>query len=234
VQMALRLDDRPVNAVMTPRTQIESLDLGDSEEESRGKIVASAYSRFPVVEGMPPQVVGIVEGKKLLAAALAEKPFDLRAAMRLPLYVPSSVTALRALEVFKASGEPLALVVDEFGELEGLVTLHDILTSLVGDIASREEPANPSVVRRDDGSWLIDGMMPVDAVRDTIGLATLPGEGTGDFHTLGGFIMARIHRIPRVGDKTNLAGYRFEVVDMDGRRVDRVLITPSKKAARRG
>jgi putative hemolysin len=230
VHMALRLDDRPVSAVMTPRTQIESLDLGDDPAENRRKIVASAYSRFPVVEGTPPQVLGIVEGKKLLAAAYTGKPFDLRAALRKPLYMPASVTALRALEIFKASGEPMALVVDEFGELEGLATLHDILTSLVGDIASSEEPASPSVVRHDDGSWLIDGMMAIDAVKDAIGLAMIPGEGSGEFHTLGGFVMSRLHRIPRVGDRTGVSGYRFEVVNMDGRRVDRVLVAPPRKA----
>jgi putative hemolysin len=228
VQMALRLDDRPVNAVMTPRTQVEFLDLGDSDAENRRKIVASAYSRFPVVEGTPPQVLGIVEGKKLLAAALSGLAFDLRAVLRPPLYVPASVTVLRALEIFKASGEPMALVVDEFGEFEGILTLHDIMTSLVGEIASPEVPSTPSVLRRDDGSWLVDGMVPIDAVKDTIGLATLPGEGEGDFHTLGGFIMARINRIPKVGDKTSVAGFRFEVVVMDGRRVDRVLIVPPK------
>jgi putative hemolysin len=233
VQMALRLDDRPVNAVMTPRTQVEFLDLGDSETENRRKIVASAYTRFPVMEGTPPQVMGIVEGKKLLAAALTGKPFDLRSVLRPPLYVPASVTALRALEIFKASGEPMALVVDEFGELEGILTLHDIMTSLVGDIASPETPGSPSVVKRDDGSWLVDGMVPIDSVKDTIGLTNLPGEGEGDFHTLGGFIMARINRIPKVGDKTAVAGYRFEVVVMDGRRVDRVLIVPPKRAAKR-
>jgi putative hemolysin len=228
VQMALRLDDRPVNAVMTPRTQVEFLDLGDSEAASRRTIIESAHSRFPVVEGTPPQVLGIVEGKKLLAAALTGQAFDLRAVLRPPLYVPASVTALRALEIFKVSGAPMALVVDEYGELEGILTLHDILTSLVGEIASPEEPGDPSVLKRDDGSWLIDGMVPIDTVRDTIGLASLPGEGEGDFHTLGGFIMARVNRIPKVGDKTAVAGYRFEVVVMDGRRVDRVLIVPPK------
>jgi magnesium and cobalt exporter, CNNM family len=233
VQMALRLDDRPVSAVMTPRTQIESLDLGDGEAENRGRIITSAYSRFPVVEGEPPQVIGIVEGKQLLAAALAGKPFDLKAVMRPPLYVPASVTALRALEIFKVSGEPMALVVDEYGELEGLLTLHDIMTSLIGDIASLEAPDSRSIRRRDDGSFLVDGMAPIDAVRDAVGLVALPGEGAGDFHTLGGFIMARINRIPKVGDRTTVSGHRFEVVAMDGRRVDRVLIMPPKRPAKR-
>jgi len=229
VRMALRLDDRPVSAVMTPRTQIESLDLGDSEEENRRKICASAYSRFPVVESTPPQIAGIVEVKNLLAGMLTGNPFDLRSALRPPLYVPSSVTELRALEIFKASGEPMALVVDEFGELEGLLTLNDIMQSLVGNIASPEERADPTVVRRDDGSWLVDGMMPLDAVKDLIGAATLTGEGTGDFHTLGGYIMSRINRIPKPGDKVVESGFRFEVMDMDRRRVDHVLIIPPQK-----
>jgi putative hemolysin len=233
VQMALRLDNRAVGAMMTPRTQVEWLDLGDPPDENRRKIMAGVYSRYPVVEGDPPQVLGIVEVTKLLTAALAGRPFDLRAALRPPAYVPSSVTALRALEIFKASGEPMALVVDEFGELEGLVTLHDVLTALVGDIASPEEPAGSTLVQRDDGSWLVDGMMPIDTVKDAIGLAILPGEGRGDFHTLGGFVMARLHRIPRVGDRTSVSGYRFQVVEMDGRRVDRVLIVPPKRAAKR-
>ncbi len=233
VQMALRLDNRAVGGMMTPRTQIEWLDLGDPADKNRRKIMAGDYSRFPVVEGDPPQVLGIVEVTKLLSAALAGQPFDLRAALRPPAYLPSSVTALRALEIFKASGEPMALVVDEFGELEGLVTLHDVLTALVGDIASSEGPAGASLVRREDGSWLVDGMMPIDAVKDAIGLAIVPGEGRGDFHTLGGFVMARLHRIPRVGDKTGVSGYRFQVVEMDGRRVDRVLVIPPKRAAKR-
>jgi magnesium and cobalt exporter, CNNM family len=218
---------------MTPRTQVEWLDLGDGEAQNRDKIVRSPYSRFPVVEGEPPQVSGIVEGKTLLAAALAGKPFDLKAAMRPPLYVPASVTALRALEIFKASGEPMALVIDEYGELDGLLTLHDIMTSLVGDIASPQAPRGESIARRDDGAWLVDGMVPLDRVKDATGLAALPGESEGDFHTLGGFIMARLNRIPKVGDKTAVAGHRFEVVQMDGRRVDRVLIVPPRRAAKR-
>jgi len=134
VQMAFRLGDRRVGAVMTPRTQVDWLDLADPVEEQRRKVASSAYSRFPVVEGSTAQVAGIVQVKDLLAQVLGDKPFDLRAAVRRPLYVPNTVTALRALEIFKKSGEPMALVVDEYGAFEGLVTLHDILQALVGDI----------------------------------------------------------------------------------------------------
>jgi putative hemolysin len=233
VQMVFRLGDRRVSAVMTPRTQVEWLDLTDSEEENRRKIHESAYSRFPVVEGGPQHVVGIAQVKDLHTAALAGRPFDLRAALSAPLFVPNTVTALRALEIFKKSGAPMALVVDEYGDFEGVVTLHDILQSLVGDIADPTDADSQAVVRRDDGSWLVDGMVTADEVKDLTGLPRLPGEDSDDFQTLGGFLMARINRVPKVGDRITVQGIRFEVVDMDGRRVDRVLITPPKPAGRR-
>jgi putative hemolysin len=217
--------------VMTPRTKVEWLDLADSEAENKQKIVASQNSRFPVIDGDPTVVAGVVQVKDLLIAQLAGKPYDLRAALRPPLYLPNTVTALRALEMLKKSGEPMALVVDEYGDFEGIVTLTDIMEALVGDIANPDEEEDPPVVTRDDGSWLIDGMVPVDEIKDVIGLKHLPGEETGDFQTLGGFMMAQVNRVPRVADHFVIDGYRFEVVDMDGRRVDRVLIVPPKTAA---
>ena len=161
VEMALRLGDRRASAVMTPRTQIEWLDLDDSEEDNRRKIRESNYSRFPLVQGGSQQVIGIVQAKDLLAACLAEQPLDLRAATRPPLYLPNTVTVLRVLEVFKTSGEPMALIVDEYGDLEGLVTPSDILETLVGDIPGSPE-ADQRIVRRDDETWLIDGMVGLD------------------------------------------------------------------------
>jgi putative hemolysin len=232
VQMALRLGDRRVSAVMTPRTQVEWLDLQDDEAEHRQKILASPHSRFPVFDGGPQQVSGIVQVKDLLVAALAGKPLDLRATMRPPLFLPNTVTALRALELFRRSGEPMALVVDEYGDFEGVVTLNDILQALVGDIASPDAETDPAIVRRDDGSWLFDGMVGIDEVKDVTGIGELPGEEEGEFHTLGGFVMASVHRVPTVGDHFAVEGYRFEVMDMDGRRVDRVLVVPP--TARRG
>ncbi|HVH76993.1 MAG TPA: hemolysin family protein [Stellaceae bacterium] len=232
VEMALRLGDRRVSTVMTPRTQIESLDLGDAEAENRRKIRDSAYSRFPVVQGGTQQVVGIVQVKDLLAAAISGQPFDLRAATRPPLYLPSTVTVLRALEVFKTSREPMALIVDEYGDLEGLVTLTDILEALVGELPQTGE-ADQRVVRREDGTWLIDGMVGLDELKQVLSLSRLPGEDT-DFHTLGGYLMARLNRVPMVADRVTVAGYSFEVVDMDGRRVDRVLVSPAGVKARRG
>jgi putative hemolysin len=231
VEMALRLGDRRASAVMTPRTQIEWLDVDDPEAENRRKIQESAHSRFPVVEGGSQQVIGIVQSKDLLIGALAGQPFDLRAATRPPLYLPNTVTVLRVLETFKTSGEPMALIVDEYGDLEGLVTQGDIFTALVGDIPGSAD-ADQRVVHREDGTWLIDGMVGLDELKQVLDVSRLPGEDA-DYHTLGGYMMARLNRIPMVADRVSAAGYRFEVVKMDGRRVDRVLISPIKAKGRR-
>jgi len=224
VEMALRLGDRRVSAVMTPRTQIEFLDLDDPADELRRHIRESAFSRFPVVQGGTHQLAGIVQVKDLYDAALGGAPFDVRAVLRTPLFLPNTVTVLRALEVFKTTGEALALVVDEYGDLEGLVTLHDILQALVGELPGADE-TDPRVVHREDGSWLFDGMVALDEIKQALHLLHLPGEDAG-FHTLGGYLMARLNRVPMVADRVIAGGYRFEVVEMDGRRVDRVLVTP--------
>ncbi len=146
--------------------------------------------------------------------------------------MPNTVTVLRALEVFKTSGEPMALVVDEYGDLEGLVTLTDILEALVGDIPGAGE-SDPRIVRREDGTWLVDGMIGIDEVKQALGVAHLPGEDA-EFHTLGGYLMARLNRVPMVADRITADDWRFEIVEMDGRRVDRVLIVPVKARGRRG
>ena len=232
VEMALRLGDRRVSAVMTPRTQIEFLDLDDPEEEIRRHIRDSAYSRFPVVQGGTHQLTGIVQVKDLLAAAFDGQPFNLRAALRPPLFLPNTVTVLRALEVFKTSSEPMALVVDEYGDLEGLVTLTDILEALVGELPDAGE-TDPRIVKREDGTWLIDGMVGLDELKQVLGVTQLPGEDP-DFHSVGGYLMARLNRVPMVADRVTAGDWRFEIVEMDGRRVDRVLVAPVKMQSRLG
>ncbi|HVC55618.1 MAG TPA: hemolysin family protein [Stellaceae bacterium] len=224
VEMALRLGERRVGALITPRTQIEFLDLDDPAEETRRRIRESAYSRFPVVQDGTHQFAGIVQVKDLLTATLAGQPFDLRAALRPPLFMPNTVTVLRALEVFKTSGEPMALVVDEYGDLEGLVTLTDILEALVGEFPGSGE-TDARIVRREDGTFLVDGMLGLDELKLLLGVGELAGEDT-DFHTLGGYLMARLNRVPMVADRIIAGNWRFEIVEMDGRRVDRVLIVP--------
>jgi putative hemolysin len=232
VEMALRLGDRRVSSVMTPRTQIEFLDIDDPADELRQQIRNSAYSRFPVVRGGVDQLAGIVQDKDLLAACLAGEAFDLKPALRQPLFLPNTVSVLRALEMFKSSGEPMALVVDEYGDLEGLVTLTDILEALVGDIPEIGD-TDQRIVRREDGTWLIDGMVSLDEVKQLLGVSALPGEDP-EFHTLGGFMMARLHRVPMVADRVTAGDFLFEIVDMDGRRVDRVLIQPVTAQPKQG
>ena len=230
VQMALRLGDRRVNAVMTPRTQLEWLDLQDDAEENRRKVRDSDYSRFPVFDGSPEQVAGIVEVKDMLTAEMSGRSFELKPLVKPAMFIPETATALRALEMFRKSGEPMALVVDEFGDLQGAVTLDDILQSLVGDIAEPGEPPSPSIERQPDGSFIVDGMTPLDQVRDLLHLRNdHEDETAGDYHTLGGFVMARLHRIPTVGSRVEADGVQYEVIGMDGRRVDRVMIVAPKK-----
>ncbi len=232
VEMALRLGDRRIGGLMTPRTQIEFLDLDDAEDEIKRQIRESSYSRFPVLQGGTHQLAGIVQVKDLYDAALAATPFNPRAALRPPLFLPNTVTVLRALEVFKTSGEPMALVVDEYGDLEGLVTLTDILEALVGDIPG-SAAGDSRIVRREDGTWLVDGMIGLDELKQALGVAHLPGEDA-EFHTLGGYLMARLHRVPLVADRITADEWRFEIVEMDGRRVDRVLIAPVRAKGRGG
>ncbi|MGE0260890.1 MAG: hemolysin family protein, partial [Alphaproteobacteria bacterium] len=225
VEMALRLGDRRVSSVMTPRTQVEFLDLDDPADDLRRQIRESPYSRFPVVHGGVDHLAGIVQDKDLLAACLAGAAFDLKPALRQPLFLPNTVSVLRALEMFKSSREPMALVVDEYGDLEGLVTLTDILEALVGDIPEIGD-TDQRIVRREDGTWLLDGMVSLDEVKQLLGVSALPGEDP-DFHTIGGYMMARLHRVPMVADRVTAGDFLFEVVDMDGRRVDRILIMPA-------
>ena len=232
VEMALRLGDRRISAVMTPRTQVEFLDVEDTDEENRRRIRDSNYSRFPVVEGGTHQLAGIVQAKDLLDAALSGQPFNLRAAVKPPLFLPNTVTVLRALEVFKSTGEPMALVVDEYGDLEGLVTITDILEALVGDI-SEAGISDPRIVRREDGTLLVDGMIGLDELKHALGVSSLPGDDA-DFHTLGGYLMSHLNRVPMVADRVTAGGYSFEIVEMDGRRVDRVLVAPVSAKVRRG
>jgi putative hemolysin len=230
VDMALRLNDRRVSALLTPRTQMEGIDLEDGQSENLRKILDSHYSRFPVFDGGLDKVVGILESKDLLQPAFNGEPVDLRAIVQKPLYIPETATALGALELFKRSGSPIALIVDEYGAIQGLLTLNDLMQSLVGDIATPGLEEDPAAVQRDDGSWLVDGMHPIDEVGQLIGFGPMEDDEHGGFQTLGGFMMAHLNRIPAPADRVTINGYCFEVMDMDGRRVDKVLVIPPAHA----
>jgi putative hemolysin len=225
VEGVLRLGDRPISAMMTPRTEVIWFDVDDSPDEIRRKITESAHSRFPVAHGSLDTILGIVQTKDLLIHSLSGQPVDLKAVLQRPLYVPETKPVLDVIELFRESRNHIALVIDEYGGLTGMVTINDILEGIVGDMPAVGEPAQPSAVQREDGSWLLDGLMPVDEFQDLLQIE-LPEESRGYYQTVGGFVMAELGRIPSAADHFEWGQLRFEVVDMDGHRVDKVLVAP--------
>lgn len=225
VEAVLALDRLHVTAIMTPRPKIVWVDLEDPDEVNWRKIVASGHSHFPVHRGGPDNIVGMLAVKALWANSAAGFQTPMRDLMTKPLFVPETVSCIQLLELFKHSSRHIALVTDEFGTVSGIVTLIDVLESIVGDIPSRGKPAGPESNQRADGSWLIDATMAVVDVRDVLGVSELPTEGRADFQTLGGFIMTHFGRIPKAGEFFEAGGFRWEVVDMDRFRVDKVLVT---------
>ncbi|MFA7198253.1 MAG: hemolysin family protein [Methanoculleus sp.] len=226
VESVFRLADRRVGVLMTPRPDIVALDVEDPAEENWQIMEESGHIYFPVYREHLDNLLGIVSVRDLWARTISGGTLDLTKAIKPAFFVPESVPALSVLDEFKASRARIALVTDEYGSIQGLVTIHDIMESIVGGIPSSGQAPEGPVVRREDGSWLLDGMLPVDELHDIIGMDTLPGEGQGYYRTLGGFVMMYLERTPKTGDVFTWNNFLFEVVDMDGYRVDKVLITP--------
>jgi putative hemolysin len=224
IEGVLRLDERSIGAFMTPRIQMVWIDVGDSPEILRAKILDSPHSRFPVIQGSFSNVLGVVSAKDILKQSLSGQPTNLRQALGPPLFVPESASALRVLELFKREGTHFALVTDEYGGIQGLVTDRDILEAIVGELPSRDEPHEPEVIVREDGSWLVDGLLNIDRLKEILQMDILPDEESGRYHTVSGFMMTQLGGIPAVGQHFEWESFRFEVMDMDGRRVDKVLI----------
>ena len=230
VEGVFDLGEREARELMTPRYRLIALDVEDPLETNLRKMAEAPHHVFPVYEGDLDHLIGLAPVKKLWAASLSGEAVDLRTLADPAVIVPETLPALEALERFRDRAVDVAMVVDEFGGVQGLLTLHDLLEAITGDLAA--PPAGEQAwVQRADGSWLLDGALPVHEVRDVLQLAEFPGEDSGDFETLGGFIMSRLERIPAVGDATDWEGLRFEVADMDGRRVDRVLVAPVPEEA---
>lgn len=222
VGRVLRLGERRIGELFTPRPSMVALDVDAPPEENWSKIAASGHFYFPVYEGVPDRVLGLVSVKDLWAKAIkGEKP-DLRSLLHEPVYLPEGVSALRGLERLRETGSHLALVLDEYGGVEGLVTLHDLLRAIVGELPSQQ--AEPLAVRREDGSWLLDGKLPLSDMSDILGISSAHAGHMEEFQTLGGFVMGSIGHVPKTGDHFEWGGMRFEVIDMDERRVDKVLV----------
>jgi putative hemolysin len=225
IESVLRLDERRASVIMTPRTQIVYFDIEDSLEDIRRKIALSHHSRFPVIDGHLDNVLGIVRAKDILLQSLDGQPLELKALLIPPIFCPENITALKVLELFKQQGTHLALITDEYGGVQGMVTHNDILEDIAGYIPSAGEPAEPQATRRPDGSWLLDGLLHIDQLKEIFDLEKLPEEDFGLYQTVGGFVMTQVRSIPTTGQRFVWGKLRFEVVDMDGRRVDKVLVT---------
>ncbi|MEH1967960.1 hemolysin family protein [Nostoc sp.] len=226
VERVFRLGDRPVSYLMTPRPDIVWLDLDDSAEENRQKMVDSAYSRYPVCQGGLDNVLGVIPVTDLLARSFRGEALDLTIGLRQPVFVPESTRGLKVLELFKQTITHMALVVDEYGVIQGLVTLNDIMSEIVGDVPSTDGQDQPQAVQREDGSWLLDGMLPVEEFLELFGMEEWESEERGSYQTLGGFVITHLGRIPAAADHFEWQSMRIEVMDMDGNRVDKVLVVP--------
>lgn len=226
VSRALRLDDQRVGALMTPRMDVHFIDLEDPLETSLLKIAESSYNRFPVCKGDLSHIVGVIHAGSLFEQTIRGQQVDISAAIQPPLFVPETISAMQLLETLKKNRAELALVIDEYGEIEGIVTLSDVLGALVGDVSIIDQNHEVDAVQREDGSWLIDAGVSFDRFRELLDTNVhFPEESAGAYHTLAGFVMTWLGHIPKISDYFEWEGYRIEVVDMDRNRIDRLLIT---------
>jgi putative hemolysin len=216
----MRLGDRPVRAVMTPRREVDMVDLTDGPDDIRRTILDSVHSRLPVHAGTPDEMLGIIQAKGLLDAYLRGERPDIKSQVRPAANVPDTADALDVVDVIKGSPVHMALVHDEYGHFQGVVTNADILEAIVGDFRTDEGPAEPDAVQRDDGSWLIAGSMPVDEMADRLFVAVPQERG---YHTAAGFMLNQLGHLPDVGESFDSQGWRFEVIDLDGHRIDKIL-----------
>jgi putative hemolysin len=212
---------------MTPRTQIDWLDLEDDEKHLWNVITESSHSGLPVARGSLDEIVGIVFVKDILACR-EQNSLRIDGKVQEPLFVPRSLRAFRLLEQFQQSGIHVAVVLDEFGGMIGLVTLHDILEQLVGELPEEEDA--PEITPRNDNSWLVDGLISIEEFRSFFAIQELPFEDNGHYQTLGGFISSYLGRIPKTGEIFELAGWTFEIVDMDRKRIDKIIVAKKKGA----
>lgn len=237
VQRVFQLGDQRVAAIMTPRPDIEWIDVDAGEEELREFLASHSHTQFVVCHGGLDEVLGIVRSADLLPLAFKGARIDLRSLTREALFVPDSMPAVQLLESFRGSHKHVALVMDEYGAVEGLVTVTDLLTAIVGDLPADASEAQGSFISRADGSWLVEGSAAMEEVAEHFGLDNLPEDERGTYQTIGGFVMARLGRVPKASDHFEWGGMRFEVMDMDGRRIDKVLVAratssrPEQKAS---
>jgi putative hemolysin len=225
VERIFTLDDVRASTLMTPRTQIVWLDLEETPDTHLETVRQSGHSRFPVARGSLDDVAGVVFAKDLLTQTLYGQGLEVEKHIRIPVFVPKSMSGLRILELFKKAGTHIALVIDEYGGVLGLITINDILEHIVGDMPLADEPEEAMVVQREDGSWLIDGMLPVEDLKALLAVEELPAEDRESYQTAGGFVTSYLERIPAVSEFFVWNDWRFEVLDMDRSRIDKILVS---------
>ncbi len=225
VDGVFRFTDRRVDAIMTPHTELDWIDLDDDHDTIVKELMESSYSRLPVAHADLDRSMGFVNTKDLLGVDIHDPQFNLENYIREPLFFPGNMQAVKAFEQFRQTGIHHALVLDEYGGVEGFVTLYDVLEAIVGEIPLDEHDKEQDVVQRADGTWLVDGLIPIDELKEIMRVDELPEENQAGFQTLSGFVMNQMGRIPKTGQFFEWEHWRFEVVDMDGHRVDRVLVT---------
>jgi len=225
VRNVFRLDDRKLGSLMIPRTDIVYIDLNLPIKTNLEHIANSVHSRFPVCEGNFSNLIGVIHAKHILASHLRGEEIDIKKHMQPCFFVPETLTGMEMLEQFRSNSVEMAFAIDEYGEVEGLVTLQDLLEALTGEFQSNNDD-DAWFVQREDGSWLLDGIIPVPELKDCLTLKSVPEEEKNHYNTLSGLIMWLLGRIPKTGDYVDWEGWRFEVVDMDEKRIDKVLATP--------
>jgi putative hemolysin len=224
VRNVFRLDDRQIGSLMVPRADIVYLDADQDFEANLAAIEGSDHARFPVVRGGLQDIVGVVSARHLLTRKIRGQSLSVDTEMEQPLYVPETLTGMELLDNFRSSNVHMAFVIDEYGEVQGLVTLQDLIEAITGEFQPRD-PAQSWAVQREDGSWLLDGHIPIPELKDRLGLDTVPEEERGRYHTLSGMMMLLSGKVPKVADAVEWAEWRFEIVDMDGKTIDKVLAT---------
>jgi putative hemolysin len=229
VSGVLALAERRVSEIMTPRRQIVGIDLDRPFAEQRDAVATSGRTIFPVYRRSFDDIAGIVPLHELWLADTRNAPFDLEPAIIAPIFLPETSRVLDVLDRFRGVRHPFAIVLDEFGGMQGVLTLHDLVEEIAGDFAATGPARIAGIVQRADGSWLVDGGLPAHDLREVLEIDHLPGEDAGEYETVAGFVMTRLGRIPRVTDTIAWAGLTFEVVDMDGNRVDKILVSRTSK-----
>jgi putative hemolysin len=223
IESVFRLNDRYIDAIMTPRTEIEWIDLDESNEEILADIRASNHNRFPAAHDNLDAVQGILQAKDFLDMMVAGELFDPADLLQTPLFIPESMQALKVLEMIRVAGVHEALVIDEYGGLLGMVTLYDVLAAIVGEMPGPGDEIEPEIVQREDGSYLLDGLLPIDEFKELFAIEELPDESRIGFQTLAGFILSHLGNIPVAGQSFDWGDLHFEIVDMDDHRIDKVI-----------